>query len=216
MWGNMKETFSINSQHWVGILCHGKQEYVLSYIDSTCTMVENGLATQGARASTAMVWAYFFQEYLDLPDIIWIQELEVASNNLLGMWLLINAGIKVNSLWPNDAVWRQRPGSTLAQVTVVAWRHQAITWTNFDLPSVRSIGIHLNTILQEPPIIKISCKITFLKFLWNLPGANELNHVSKRGPSCVQICWKNSSGRYSYHGILGVEKYQIMVVFDCP
>ena len=189
-----KKTFSINSQHWVGILCHGKQEYVLSYIDST--MVENGLATEGARASTAMVWAYFFQEYLDLPDMIWIQELEVASNNLLGMWLLINAGIKVNSLW------RQRPRSTLFQVMVVAWRHQAITWTNIDLPSVRSIGIHLSTI-QEPSITKISYKITFLKFLWNLPGANELNHVSERGPSCVQICWKNSSGRYRYHDISG-------------
>ena len=36
------------------------------------------------------------------------------------------------------------------------WRHQAFTWTNVDLPSVRSIGIHLSTILQV------------------IPGANEL------------------------------------------
>ena len=43
-----------------------------------------------------------------------------------------------------------------------------IGWTNVDLPSVRSIGIHLSTILQEilqPPITKISWKIAFLKFL---------------------------------------------------
>ena len=49
--------------------------------------------------------------------------------------------------------------------------------TNVDLPSVRSIGIHLSTILQEklhPSITKISWKITFLEFILNLPGANEL------------------------------------------
>ena len=49
--------------------------------------------------------------------------------------------------------------------------------TNVDLPSVRSIGIHLSTISQEilqPSITKISWKIAFLKFLLNLPGANEL------------------------------------------
>ena len=58
-----------------------------------------------------------------------------------------------------------------------AWRHQAITWTNVDLPSVRSIDIHLSTILQEilqPSITKITWKITSLKFLWNLPEVNEL------------------------------------------
>ena len=56
--------------------------------------------------------------------------------------------------------------------------HQAITWTNVDLPSVRYIGIHFHTILQEilqPSITKISWKITFLKFLGNPPGANELS-----------------------------------------
>ena len=76
----------------------------------------------------------------------------------------------LNSLWPNDTIWWQRSGSTLAQVKV-------ITWTKVDLPSVRSIGIHLSTILQDilqPSITKISWKITFLKFLWNLPGVNEL------------------------------------------
>ena len=64
---------------------------------------------------------------------------------------------------------------------LVAWRHQAITWTNVDLPSVRSIGIHSSTILQEilqASITKISWKITFLKFLWTLPGANELNLIN--------------------------------------
>ena len=70
-------------------------------------------------------------------------------------------------------------GQHWLRLWLVAWRHQAITWTNVDLPSVRSIGIHLSTILQEilqPSITKISWKITFWKFLWNLPGTNELSH----------------------------------------
>ena len=60
---------------------------------------------------------------------------------------------------------------------LVAWRHQAITWTNVDLSSVMSNGIHLRAILQEIPqssVTKISLKITYLKCCSNLPGANEL------------------------------------------
>ena len=43
-------------------------------------------------------------------------------------------------------------------------RHQAITWTNVDLLSVRSTDIHLSAISQEivqPSITKISLKIFF-------------------------------------------------------
>ena len=43
--------------------------------------------------------------------------------------------------------------------------HQAITWTNVDFSSVKSSDIHLNTIAQEipqPPITKISAKMTYL------------------------------------------------------
>ena len=60
---------------------------------------------------------------------------------------------------------------------LVAWRHQAITWTNIDLSSVRSSGIHLRAISREmpqPPFTTFSLKITYMKLNWNLPGANEL------------------------------------------
>ena len=60
---------------------------------------------------------------------------------------------------------------------LVAWRHQAITWTNVDLSSVRSNDIHLTAISQEitqQSIIEISLQITHLKFHSNVPGANEL------------------------------------------
>ena len=59
---------------------------------------------------------------------------------------------------------------------LVAWWHQAITWTNVDLSSVRSSGIHLSAILQEipqPSVTEISLTIIYLKFCSNLPGAND-------------------------------------------
>ena len=62
---------------------------------------------------------------------------------------------------------------------LVAWRHQAITWTNVDWSSVKSSDIHIRAISQEMPqssITKICLKITNLKFHWNFPGANELTH----------------------------------------
>ena len=37
-------------------------------------------------------------------------------------------------------------GQHRLRLWLVAWRHQAITWTNVDLSSVRSSGIHLRTI----------------------------------------------------------------------
>ena len=46
---------------------------------------------------------------------------------------------------------------------LVAWRHQAITWTNVDLSSVRSSGIHMSAILQEmpqPSVNEISMKFS--------------------------------------------------------
>ena len=51
----------------------------------------------------------------------------------------------LNSLWPSEAIRRQRSGSTLAQVFAFSWRHQAITWINVDWSSVKSSDIHIRT-----------------------------------------------------------------------
>ena len=47
----------------------------------------------------------------------------------------------INSFWPSDVIWRHISGSTLAQV--MAW---CLTWTNVDLPSVKSNNIHIRAI----------------------------------------------------------------------
>ena len=60
---------------------------------------------------------------------------------------------------------------------LVAWRHQAITWTNVDLSSVRSSDIHLRASSQDipqPSITEIIWKTKYLKCHSNFPGANEL------------------------------------------
>ena len=60
---------------------------------------------------------------------------------------------------------------------LVAWRHQAITWTNVDLQSVRSCGIHRRALSCEDlkiPISKTRLKITLLESHSDIPGANEL------------------------------------------
>ena len=60
---------------------------------------------------------------------------------------------------------------------LVAWQHQAITWTNVDLSSVEICGIHLTTILLvalKVSIHEMSWKIIFLKLQPHLTGANEL------------------------------------------
>ena len=45
-------------------------------------------------------------------------------------------------LWPSEAIWWYRTGSTLSQVMACCWWHQAITWTNVDLSSKMFCCIH--------------------------------------------------------------------------
>ena len=79
-----------------------------------------------------------------------------------------------NSLCHCDVIWGHIPGLILAHVTVVAWRHQAITWNNVDLSSMRPKDIHLNMIslgISQPSIVKMNLKITKLKFLLKSPSS---------------------------------------------
>ena len=93
--------------------------------------------------------------------------------------MMIAKEVPVKSLRPRDAICWQRLGSALAQAMVVAWRHQAITWTNVDLSSVRSSYIHLMAIspkIHQSSMTKINMKITHLKCHYNLSGAIALKY----------------------------------------
>ena len=69
-----------------------------------------------------------------------------------------------NSLWPSDAIWRPRSGSTLAQVKVCC-----LTAPN------RYMNQRWLIVSEVPAIAEISLKFTYLKFNSNLPGVKELN-----------------------------------------
>ena len=65
---------------------------------------------------------------------------------------------------------------------------QAITWTNVDLSSVSSNDNHLKEILQEilqPWMARITNKITYVKYYWNVSGANQLTHWGRMTHVCI-------------------------------
>ena len=76
-------------------------------------------------------------------------------------------------------IWRHSLGQHWLRKWLVACRHQAISLTNIDLSSKVFCGIHLRTISQDVPMNLIrymSSKITVIKLLVHLPGANELRY----------------------------------------
>ena len=54
-----------------------------------------------------------------------------------------------NSLWPGDIIWRQNLGQHCLGKWLVAWWHQAMTWTNVDISPKVFCGIHPRTIPHE-------------------------------------------------------------------
>ena len=73
----------------------------------------------------------------------------------------------------------------LRELLAAAWRHQAITWTNVDLSSVRSCCIHLRVISQEMleiSLLDMGLKNTHLILEPQPPGANDL---IKKGSAAV-------------------------------
>ena len=89
--------------------------------------------------------------------------------------------LRAVSLGPNDAIWRQKTGSILAQVMaccLTAPNHYLNqSWL---ISSVRSSDILLRAISQQVSQRSITCtviglKSTHIKFHYNLPGHNEFN-----------------------------------------
>ena len=123
----------------------------------------------------------------------------------------------MNSLWPNDAIWQQRSGSTLARVMpccLTAPTH----YLNQCWFTISKIHQHSFTILQEilqPSITTISWKSIFLRFLWNLPGAKELMQKWKKPAAWTngrmnKLTYKAIS--MSYSSILG--EWQLLNVIS--
>ena len=85
-------------------------------------------------------------------------------------WINIKLPLVCNSLWPSDALWLHRSGSTLAKVMAYC----LTTPSNVYL----FCGNHLGAISQEMPmnlIRNMHSEIPLLKLPPHLPGASELN-----------------------------------------
>ena len=111
----------------------------------------------------------------------------------------------VNLFWPGNNIWQHGTGSTLAQVIVLAWWRQAITWPNVDLWLVRSSNIHLIVISQEipqSPITTTNLKITYLEFHADLPGDNELIQQNSKGHCYARCALNYISFFLTYHNML--------------
>ena len=82
---------------------------------------------------------------------------------------------------------------------LVAWRHQAITWTNVDLSPVEFCAIHLTTILLVSLMVSIhgiNSKIIFFKLQPHLPGANEVRMAyvfQNKLPPPITVCFRSTT-----------------------
>ena len=93
---------------------------------------------------------------------------------------LVYCSKEVNPLWPSDAIWQRRSGSTLAQVMaccLTAPSHY-LNQCWLIISEVQRQSTEGNfTKLPQPSITKVSLKFTCVKFHSNLRGANELTQV---------------------------------------
>ena len=108
----------------------------------------------------------------------WFKEWLITCWQQAITWTLLVISF-VNSLRPCDAIWQHRSGSTLAQVMACCLTAPSHYLNRCWLISKVYSGIHLRTIsleIPQPPFIKVSMKITYLKLNWNPPGANELTY----------------------------------------
>ena len=84
-------------------------------------------------------------------------------------------------MWRNDAIWRHRSGSTVAQVMACCLTAPSHYLNQCWLIIKGFCGIFLRTFSQETPppsIIKIRLNITYIKLDLNVPGANEFKKFS--------------------------------------
>ena len=98
---------------------------------------------------------------------------------------------RFNSLWPSDTTWRQRSGSTLAQVMACCLTAPSHYLNNVDWWSVKSSDIHIRAISPEKPqpsVTEVRLTISYLKFNSNSPGANQL----KSGETMLSVTIPNT------------------------
>ena len=103
----------------------------------------------------------------------WLGAYQATSHYLNQWWSgLVILGLNKLTLCGVVAIWRHWLSACIGSKWLVDWQHQAIVWTNVDLPisSVRSSDSLLKEISQNTPQPLITQIIleTILNFKWNL------------------------------------------------
>ena len=102
-------------------------------------------------------------------------------NHMCHLWFVVH-DIPINSWWPSDAIWQQRPGPTLSQV--MAWCLMAPShYLNQCWPLITEVLWYtLESNFTSPKLLfsMRSLKMTFLKSLPCLPGTNKLDRITTR------------------------------------
>ena len=135
--------------------------------------------------------------------------------------LIFNMGIAIPGktvfLIETAPIWRQNLGQ-LCPRWLVAWRHQAITWTSVDLSTLRSNGIHPRALSWEDLKMdanKARMKFEFLKSHPDLPGwaVGSLFGVLWRKAHDDVITWEHFP-RYRPLGPLYIYIYIWHIIYD--
>ena len=98
--------------------------------------------------------------------------------------LICSKGNELNSLWPGDATWQHRSGSTLAQVIAFCLMAPSYYLNQF-LLIIKSVLWHSSgTIFTRNAHIlylihNIYSEIAFIELLPHFPGANELTYIHR-------------------------------------
>ena len=100
---------------------------------------------------------------------------------------------------------------------LVAWLHQATTWTNVDWSTVMSCGIHLKEIsLLRISILNMHLKIANLFFQPHLQGCNELIKRIKESKlfQCEKVFWYCGWSSFSFYSAGNGLPFEMWSVFN--
>ena len=130
-----------------------------------------------------IIWNFWLVKMFNIALKIFLELLSGAQLCLTAMyisefnleaWILrFHKSFWSNSLWPSDAIWRLRSGSTLAQVMACCLTAPSHClnqcWLTMNMVQCHSYEGSFRRYPSHWPL-----KSTHLKFALNLPGANEL------------------------------------------
>ena len=135
------------------------------------------------------IFTYPFQNFNGTTIEVW-EWISTSISHFMGIWLLVHAGNKVNSLRLSDSY------ICVGKLTIIGsdngllpQRRQAIIWTNTGILLIGPLGTNFSEILiriQAFSFKKMHLKMPSAKWRLFRLGLNVLIYVSERGATIVE------------------------------